>query len=92
LRKEIEDFVISPGHRVAEEEAGFTQAPEPLLPNYGEGRIRQYSLDISSMSLLNAAERTLNDLIKLGELAALKFVKLWEMGDTGVAEFELSDQ
>jgi hypothetical protein len=84
--------VIYPRHRVAEEEAEFTQAPQPLLPNYGKGRIRQYSLDISMMSLLNATERTLDDLMKLGELAALKFVKLWEIGDAGAAEFELWDQ
>lgn len=42
------------------------EAPEPLLPNYGEGRIRQYYLDLDMMVMLNAKERTLDEFVKLG--------------------------
>jgi hypothetical protein len=71
----IDDFVISPGYRVPEEDAKFTQAPEPLLPNYDEGRIRQYSLDINMMSLFNARERTLDD-----------FHRAWRIGRPEICE------
>jgi len=90
--KKIDEFVIRPGYRVPEDEAKFTQAPEPLLPNYGKGRIRQYSMDMNMMVMFNTAERTLDDFIKLGGSARLKFVKLWEMGETGLVEFELQEQ
>jgi hypothetical protein len=63
------------------------QAPEPLLPNYGEARIRQYTVDINMMTVLNAKERTLEDFIVLGESSGLLFVKLWEAGELAVVEF-----
>jgi hypothetical protein len=46
-------------------------------------------MDINMMALFNTAERTLDDFLKLGESAGLKFVKLWEMGETALIEFEL---
>lgn len=69
------------------EEAKFTQAPEPLLPNYGDGRIRQYLMDINMMALLNSRERTLKDFIQLGNTVGLKFVKVWQTGEMGLIEF-----
>lgn len=41
-------------------------APEPLLPNYGNGRIRRYNQDVNMMMSLNAKERTLQDFIDIG--------------------------
>jgi hypothetical protein len=67
------------------------QAPEPLLPNYGEARIRQYTVDINMMTVLNSKERTLEDFIILGESAGLQFVKLWEAGELAVVEFVQAD-
>lgn len=87
LRNWIDEFVVRPGYRIPKEEARFVQAPEPLLPNFGEGRIRQYSMDINMMALFNSAERTLDDFIQLGQSAGLKFVKLWETGELGIVEF-----
>jgi hypothetical protein len=83
--------VVRPGYRLAEEDAKFIQAPEPLLPNYGEGRIRQYIMDVNMMVVFNSKERTLEDFIKLGQLAGLEFVKLWETGEMGLVEFVLQE-
>ena len=68
----------------------FEQAPEPLLPNYGVGRIRQYRLDLVMMLMWNSKERTLEEFIKIGEEAGLSFVKLWNTGDLGLLEFRLA--
>ncbi|KAJ7243201.1 S-adenosyl-L-methionine-dependent methyltransferase [Mycena haematopus] len=62
------------------------KAPAPLLGNYGEGRIRQYYLDVSLMVLVNSQERTLDEYVKLGEDAGLKFMKVWEFGDMSGVE------
>ena len=87
INEEEDEFVVRPGYRIPEEKAKFRQAPEPLLANYGEARIRQYTMDINMMTLLNSKERTLEDFIGLGESAGLQFVKLWETGEMGLVEF-----
>jgi len=84
-----EEYILQSANRVPEEEAPVKQAPEPLLPNYGVGRIRQYSLDVDMMTILNSEERRLPDFIKLGEAAGLEFVKLWDLGETGLVEYRL---
>jgi len=67
------------------------QAPEPLLPNYGLGRIRQYRLDLVMMLVCNSKERTLEEFIKVGEEAGLSFVKYWNTrSDLGLLEFRLA--
>ncbi|KAJ7048491.1 S-adenosyl-L-methionine-dependent methyltransferase [Mycena amicta] len=66
-------------------------APSPLLPNYGQGRIRQYYLDVSLMVLLNSGERTLDEYVELGKQAGLKFVKVWEFGDMSGVEMCLGE-
>jgi len=84
-----EEYILQPANRVAEDKAPVKQAPEPMLPNYGAGRIRQYSLDIHMMSLFNSQERRLSEFITLGEAAGLEFVKLWDLGETGLVEYRL---
>ena len=84
-----EEYILQPANRVPEEKAPVKQAPEPLLPNYGGGRIRQYNLDIHMMSLFNSQERRLPEFIKLGEAAGLEFVKLWDFGEMGLVEYGL---
>ena len=84
-----EEYILQSANRVPEEEAPIKQAPEPLLPNYGAGRIRQYNLDIDMMAMLNSQERRLPDFIGLGEAAGLEFVKLWDFGETGLVEYRL---
>ncbi|KAF9563367.1 S-adenosyl-L-methionine-dependent methyltransferase [Agrocybe pediades] len=88
----IQDYILQPASRLTETSDGnsqITQAPEPLLPNFGSGRIRQYNLDIHMMTILNSEERRLSDFIRLGEAAGLKFVKFWDIGDTGLVEYKL---
>ncbi|RDB19776.1 3-O-methyltransferase 2 [Hypsizygus marmoreus] len=86
----IHEHVLQHADRVAEIKSAFAQAPEPLLPNYGVGRIRQYSIDLDMMVMLNSKERTLEEFTKLGGEAGLKFVKLWDVGELGVVEFCLA--
>ncbi|KXN91143.1 Sterigmatocystin 8-O-methyltransferase [Leucoagaricus sp. SymC.cos] len=88
----IHEFIVQPAYRVPESEAKYSQAPEPLLPNYGDGRLRQYTMDINMMALLNSKERTLQDFIELGTSAGLDFVKLWETGEMGLIEFTLGTE
>jgi len=85
----VHEYIIQPANRVPEEKALTKQAPEPLLPNYGAGSIRQYCIDIHIMSMVNSKERRLPDFIKLGGAAGLEFVKLWDLGETGLVEYKL---
>ncbi|KAJ3488127.1 hypothetical protein NLJ89_g11646 [Agrocybe chaxingu] len=85
-----DEYILQSANRVPDAESTFKQAPEPLLPNYGYGRIRQYNIDIDMMTMLNSEERQLPEFVKLGEAAGLRFEKLWDFGETGVAEFRLS--
>jgi hypothetical protein len=84
-----DEYVLQYAARGQGGDSAFEQAPEPLLPNYGLGRIRQYSLDLTLMLLLNSKERTLEEFIKIGEEAGLSFVKVWNMSDLGLLEFRL---
>jgi hypothetical protein len=84
-----DEYIIQPANRVPEEQAPVKQAPEPMLPNYGAGRIRQYNLDVQMMLMLNSQERRLPDFIKLGEASGLEFVKLWDLGEMSLVEYRL---
>ena len=84
-----EEYIIQPANRVPEEKAPVKQAPEPLLPNYGTGRIRQYNIDINVMGMLNSQERRLPDFIRLGEASGLEFVKLRDLGEMSLVEYRL---
>ena len=84
-----DEYILQSVNRVPEDKAPVKQAPEPLLPNYGAGRIRQYNLDLDMMAMLNSEERRLPDLIRLGEASGLEFVKLWDFGETSLVEYRL---
>ena len=84
-----EEYILESANRVPEEKSLIKQAPEPLLPNYGRGRIRQYNLDLHMMTMLNSEERRLPEFIRLGEAAGLEFVKLWDLGEMGLVEYRL---
>ncbi|KAJ6631080.1 S-adenosyl-L-methionine-dependent methyltransferase [Mycena sp. CBHHK59/15] len=85
----IHEYILQSGNRTSVSESKFTQAPEPMLPNYGVGKVRQYNLDLTMLLCYNAKERTLQELIKLGEASGLSFTKLWEFGELGAVEFRL---
>ncbi|PPR07611.1 hypothetical protein CVT24_004164 [Panaeolus cyanescens] len=86
----VQENILQSANRVPQAEAKYEQAPEPLLPNYGTGRIRQYGLDIDMLVMFNSEERRLSRFIELGNAAGLRFEKLWDLGETGVVEFRLA--
>jgi len=42
------------------------------------------------MLMLNSKERTLEEIIKIGEEAGLSFVRLWNTSESGLLEFRLA--
>ncbi|TFK39899.1 S-adenosyl-L-methionine-dependent methyltransferase [Crucibulum laeve] len=86
----IQEYILQPACEVeSDQTSSHPSAPRPLLPNYGAGRIRQYNIDLDMMTSLNSQERTLEDFIRLGKLAGLRFVKLWTVGEMGVVELSI---
>ncbi|RDB17353.1 3-O-methyltransferase 2 [Hypsizygus marmoreus] len=75
----IHDIVLQPP--VRNTTSVVDQAPEPLLPNYGVGRVLLYQQDINMMGLVNSKERTLEEFIDLGSQAGFEFVKTWDAGE-----------
>ncbi|KAJ7284895.1 S-adenosyl-L-methionine-dependent methyltransferase [Mycena rebaudengoi] len=68
-------------------EGKIEKAPEPLLPNFGTGRVRLYAQDINMMVCLNSQERTLQQFIEMGSSSGFEFVQLWDLGEVGLMEF-----
>ena len=82
-----DECILQYANRVPEGQSNFNQAPEPLLPKYGAGRIRQYNLDIIMMAILNSEQRQLDHFVRLGEAAGLKYERLWDLGEMGLVEY-----
>ncbi|KAJ6573975.1 S-adenosyl-L-methionine-dependent methyltransferase [Mycena vulgaris] len=82
----INEFVLQ--HVVQESgyKGKFEKAPEPLLANFGVGRVRPYAQDINMMVCANAQERTLAQFIAMGALSGFDFVQLWGE-EVGLIEF-----
>ncbi|TCD63099.1 hypothetical protein EIP91_006003 [Steccherinum ochraceum] len=85
----IHDIILLSNKIPIKTEGCFSQAPKPLLPNFGVGSARLFSQDISMMALFNAGERTLDEIKTLGSSAGLTFVKFYDLLDTGLVEFEI---
>ncbi|KAG6827647.1 hypothetical protein H0H92_011013 [Tricholoma furcatifolium] len=83
----VHEYVLQHANRTHTSESAFQEAPEPMLPNYGLGKIREYSLDVYLMVTLNSRERTLEEFISMATKAGLNFVKLWPAGEMSVIEF-----
>ncbi|KAK0185211.1 S-adenosyl-L-methionine-dependent methyltransferase [Armillaria mellea] len=62
-------------------------APEPLLPNYGAGRMTQYNIDVEMMCVCNSQERSLGHFVELGKEAGLRFVRVWDAREASIFEF-----
>ncbi|KAG6844999.1 hypothetical protein H0H87_001771 [Tephrocybe sp. NHM501043] len=83
----LDDFVLQHANR--REDSASVEAPEPLLPNFGLGRIRQYNIDVGVMMVtLNSRERTLREVVDMANEAGLEFIKLWDVGELAVVEFK----
>lgn len=87
----VQEYILQNTDDLADNQpALFQKAPEPLLPNFGEGRIRQYALDIHLMVACNSmGTRTLSDFIRLGNESGLHFERVWDLGDMGAMEYRL---
>ncbi|KAH9831341.1 S-adenosyl-L-methionine-dependent methyltransferase [Rhodofomes roseus] len=86
----VQDCLLQPSAHVKEVAAlGVDTAPEPMLPNFGAGKKRTFNLDITMLLNVNSKERTLPEITALGRQAGLKFVKVWDLVETSVVEFEL---
>jgi hypothetical protein len=83
-----DEYIIQPACRVSN--SLHSQAPEPLLPNYGMGNIRPYNQDVNMLSSCNAGERDLSQFIDLGEKAGFRFTRLWDLLEGGIVEFSIS--
>ena len=63
----LDDYVLLPASEDLNAKSfAIDVAPEPLLPNFGNGNNRMYQQDLNMWFLHNAKERTLDDLITLG--------------------------
>ncbi|KAA1475128.1 S-adenosyl-L-methionine-dependent methyltransferase [Dentipellis sp. KUC8613] len=67
---------------------GVVDAPKPLLRNYGAGGIRPFLMDLNMMTLNNARERSLEEIIHLGNSAGLEFVKFWDCVEMSIVELK----
>jgi len=64
----------------------LNQAPIPLLPDFGAGRVQTHYLDMAMLTLFNAEERTLEDYVKLVEVSGFNLIKVWDLGKTSLLE------
>ncbi|KAG7441668.1 S-adenosyl-L-methionine-dependent methyltransferase [Guyanagaster necrorhizus] len=88
----INDYIIQHVNRDGNTPGSVSDlklAPEPLLPNYGAGGMTQYNMDLAVMCLFNSQERTLEHFIELCQEVGLKFVRVWDAGETSIVEFRL---
>jgi hypothetical protein len=50
-----------------------------------------YAVDMNMMIMINSTERPVQAFNKLGEMAGLRFFKLWDLGETSIVEFRLPE-
>ncbi|KAJ7634561.1 S-adenosyl-L-methionine-dependent methyltransferase [Roridomyces roridus] len=72
----VHEFVLQYASQIESGSDNTVQAPSPLLPNWGMGRVRQYNQDINMMVLVNGQERTLVEFVEMASACGFEFVKL----------------
>ncbi|KAH0826050.1 S-adenosyl-L-methionine-dependent methyltransferase [Lanmaoa asiatica] len=86
----IHDYVLTPASRDTNAKSfGADVAPEPLLPNFGNGNNRMYQQDLNMWFVHNAKERTLNESIALGAAAGLRLERVYDLAESAVLEFRV---
>ncbi|KAK0476364.1 S-adenosyl-L-methionine-dependent methyltransferase [Armillaria novae-zelandiae] len=85
----IFDYILQHANRDGDipQWPGMKPAPEPLLPNYGAGRMIQYNIDVDMMSVTNSQERSLDHFVALGKETGLRFVRVWDAREASIIEF-----
>ncbi|KAJ3806632.1 S-adenosyl-L-methionine-dependent methyltransferase [Lentinula lateritia] len=68
-------------------EGSLDEAPWPLLPDFGYGKMRLHNQDLTMLFMYNARERTVEELQALSNQAGLTLNKIWDLGETTVLEF-----
>ena len=59
------EAVQAQGYSVDAANTSLSFAPEPLLGNYGAGRIRAYSISLHMMNVCGSQERTFSEWVSL---------------------------
>ncbi|KAG6376601.1 S-adenosyl-L-methionine-dependent methyltransferase [Boletus reticuloceps] len=87
----IHDYVLRSASRDRNTKSyGADVAPEPLLPNFGNGNNRMYQQDLNMWIVHNAKERTLDESIALGSAAGLRLEKVYDLAESAVLEFRVA--
>ncbi|KAK0214404.1 O-methyltransferase-domain-containing protein [Armillaria fumosa] len=88
------DYIIQHAYRDKNisESVSLKLAPEPLLQNYGAGRMTQYNMDLAMMCMYNSQERSLDHFVRLGKEAGLQFVRVWDAREISIVEFCLGER
>ncbi|KAF8128344.1 S-adenosyl-L-methionine-dependent methyltransferase [Boletus edulis] len=87
----IHDYVLRSASRDRNAKSfGADVAPEPLLPNFGNGNNRMYQQDLNMWIIHNAKERTLDESIALGSAAGLRLEKVYDLAESAVLEFRVA--
>ncbi|KAI0077246.1 S-adenosyl-L-methionine-dependent methyltransferase [Panus rudis PR-1116 ss-1] len=86
----IEECIMPYASREGQDTDNISQAPSPLLPNYGEGGFVPYAMDILMMNVINSRERTLDEYNALGKYAGFDLVKVWHCEETDILEYKLA--
>ncbi|KAG1840374.1 S-adenosyl-L-methionine-dependent methyltransferase [Suillus subalutaceus] len=69
---------------------GLSTAPEPMLPNFGAGAHRSYQMDMTMWLIHNTKERTLGELKILGASVGLVLTQVYDLVETMVVEFRIT--
>ncbi|KAF9484536.1 S-adenosyl-L-methionine-dependent methyltransferase [Pholiota conissans] len=65
---------------------GLDDAPEPLLPNYGEGQMNVYQLNMVMLMWFNTHERTPSELSEMIQTTGLRLVKVYDLAEMCLLE------
>lgn len=65
-----------------------SQAPAPLLPNFGTAMAAAHTMDLNMMMMVGGVERTLREFEALAKKAGLEVVRVWDIrgGAVGIVE------
>ncbi|KAG1813517.1 S-adenosyl-L-methionine-dependent methyltransferase [Suillus subaureus] len=69
---------------------GLSTAPEPMLPNFGAGTHRSYQMDMTMWLVHNSKERTLDEMKILGASVGLVLIQVYDLVETMLMEFGIS--
>ncbi|KAF8197017.1 S-adenosyl-L-methionine-dependent methyltransferase [Pholiota molesta] len=69
---------------------GLDDAPEPLLPNYGEGQINVNQLNMVMLMWFNTHERTPTELSDMIKTTGLRLIKVYDLAEMCLLELGIA--